>query len=574
MSVFRPSRLRNGKRVRSAKYRGRYRLPGQPMRDVPLHTTDKRVAEKRLADIIQDAEREAEGIIAPRPLREAVQRSVTDHLAEYMADLERKGRERIYRRLVKARVERLIRECGWQQLQHVTADSFTSWRSRQTSEAPKTLNDYHDAARGFMGWMLRHGRIPTNPLVNIAKVDQRGRQWKRRALTDDELRRLLAVAGRRRLVYLAALHTGLRAGELRALQWSDVHLDAPRPFIRARASTTKSRKDATCWLPTELVTELRANRPVGSSAGRVFRSVPRNDRFRDDLIAAGITYIDHQERRASFHALRVTFCTNLQRAGVTPREAMALMRHSDMRLTAQVYTDVEALPLAAAVDRLPAYLSPAAEPLRATGTHGDSLVDSHDVVTEGHNAARGGTLAVSSDSSETSKMSRVGTVRRAGAEGAKKAGEGIRTLPESALAGSPTGDDSLTDSHDVRSRGRGRFEKQTVAATVDADLGEVVAAWARLTPDERVTVLAVVRATSCNSVQPVTSPPPPSSEGPAAGAIAPRGRRVRGAFERVGAGVTAQSEATAGTRTPRASGGTDGQTTRATRTAGQKGASA
>jgi hypothetical protein len=43
VSVFRPSRIRNGKRVRSAKYRGRFRLTGQPMRDVPLHTTDKRV---------------------------------------------------------------------------------------------------------------------------------------------------------------------------------------------------------------------------------------------------------------------------------------------------------------------------------------------------------------------------------------------------------------------------------------------------------------------------------------------------------------------------------------------------
>jgi integrase len=36
---------------------------------------------------------------------------------------------------------------------------------------------------------------------------------------------------------------------------------------------------------------------------------------------------------ATFHALRHTFGTAPSRAGVTPRTAMELMRHSDIRLT-------------------------------------------------------------------------------------------------------------------------------------------------------------------------------------------------------------------------------------------------
>jgi hypothetical protein len=39
--------------------------------------------------------------------------------------------------------------------------------------------------------------------------------------------------------------------------------------------------------------------------------------------------------------------TRLQRAGVSPREAMELARHSDIRLTMKTYTDVGQLPLAA-----------------------------------------------------------------------------------------------------------------------------------------------------------------------------------------------------------------------------------
>jgi integrase len=36
----------------------------------------------------------------------------------------------------------------------------------------------------------------------------------------------------------------LRRGEIKQLLWSDVHLDAPQPFIDVRAEPTKSKKAA------------------------------------------------------------------------------------------------------------------------------------------------------------------------------------------------------------------------------------------------------------------------------------------------------------------------------------------
>jgi site-specific recombinase XerD len=41
-----------------------------------------------------------------------------------------------------------------------------------------------------------------------------------------------------------------------------------------------------------------------------------------------------------FHALRHTFISNLARAGVHPRNAQALARHSTIDLTMNVYTHV------------------------------------------------------------------------------------------------------------------------------------------------------------------------------------------------------------------------------------------
>ena len=73
----------------------------------------------------------------------------------------------------------------------------------------------------------------------------------------------------------------------------------------------------------------------------------------DDLKAAGIVFVDERGLRADFHALRHTCATRLAANGVPLPLAMAIMRHSDPKLTAKVYTDAGKLPLAEAVGNLP-----------------------------------------------------------------------------------------------------------------------------------------------------------------------------------------------------------------------------
>lgn len=54
-----------------------------------------------------------------------------------------------------------------------------------------------------------------------------------------------------------------------------------------------------------------------------------------------------------FHSLRNTFATRLARQGVSQRLAQELMRHSDPRLTANIYTDAAHLPTFDAVEKMP-----------------------------------------------------------------------------------------------------------------------------------------------------------------------------------------------------------------------------
>ena len=48
-----------------------------------------------------------------------------------------------------------------------------------------------------------------------------------------------------------------------------------------------------------------------------------------------------------------TIITNLERAGVSPRTAQTLARHSDIRLTMGIYTHIELGDQAAAIEALP-----------------------------------------------------------------------------------------------------------------------------------------------------------------------------------------------------------------------------
>ncbi|PTX92748.1 hypothetical protein DB354_13410 [Opitutus sp. ER46] len=355
--VFRPKRTKNGKMGIGRIYRARFRLDGDfTMTDISLETSDKQVAEKKLRELIAEKERERAGLLAPKLQRESAQKPILTHVSDFTADLATIGRTPKYQKDVRARISRLMGECSWKSVSDITSGSFVGWRSQQGRSSPKTLNEYLNSVSAFLNWMVKQGRLPENPLRSVVRVDVRGRQRKRRAFTDDELNRLLNVAPPKvRLLYLAAAFTGLRAGELRQVRWGDLRLDHERPHIAVRASTTKNRKDALLPIHPQLLAELKevaAGRNPQLNDPVFVQLVHPDERIKIDLKKAGITRIDPLGRKLDFHALRYTFATKLASSGVSQRLAQELLRHSDPRLTANIYTDATQLPTFAAVNAL------------------------------------------------------------------------------------------------------------------------------------------------------------------------------------------------------------------------------
>ncbi|MEQ9454558.1 MAG: site-specific integrase [Phycisphaeraceae bacterium] len=377
--AFKPKRKdpKTGKPIVSRIWHGQYRLEGDlRYTRQSLNTTDKRVAEKRLAELVRQEEYRREGLCTPAVLTEAAAKPLLEHLEDWLDDLRARSRSRDYTRKLHQRVSHLAHQCQWERLAEVSPEQFLRWRQRENLSA-KTLNDYLDAIRSLFVWLQRAGRVNANPLEHVGKIDRCGRQtFTRRALTDGEVTALLAVNEHRKTIYLLALHTGLRHGELRSLRWSDVNLH--EGFIRLRAEATKAKRGDLLPLTAIARMVLRQLQDDASPLGDlVFTGgVPSHHTFAADLEKARIPRYDHRNFKVDFHALRTTFITNLARAGVPQRQAMALARHTDPKLTANLYTDQEALPLAAAVDKLPDY------GMANTTEHAHGR--SHEMVAAGH----------------------------------------------------------------------------------------------------------------------------------------------------------------------------------------------
>ena len=78
-------------------------------------------------------------------------------------------------------------------------------------------------------------------------------------------------------------------------------------------------------------------------------SKERKRREASDFLA----YQNHAGLFADFHSCRHLFITSLERAGIRPKVAQTLARHSDVRLTLGVYTHVDLPDQTAAISVLP-----------------------------------------------------------------------------------------------------------------------------------------------------------------------------------------------------------------------------
>ena len=123
--IYRPKRQRNGKLIFARLYRARIRFPDEhKTRDIPLHVTEKRSAEQKLQQILNEHSQESVGLIAPKKIREAAQTSLADHFEFFRRELVTAGCVKRYVQGVENYVGTLMKECKWEHFSDINAEGF------------------------------------------------------------------------------------------------------------------------------------------------------------------------------------------------------------------------------------------------------------------------------------------------------------------------------------------------------------------------------------------------------------------------------------------------------------------
>ncbi len=215
--------------------------------------------------------------------------------------------------------------------------------------APKSVALRVEALRSFCLWSVRRGYFHYDPLAGLTKIDARPRD-PHRALTDDEVARLLAVAPpHRRLWYEVALATGYRVSELRALRVRD--LDLSGPSLPLGADFTKNRKNARQPITRELAQKLLESTRNGPEDAPLL-DIPLQKAWKNlkcDLVKAGISATT-DSGKASWHSLRKCFVNAVVRSGADLKTVMELARHSTAALSMEVYASTDAARLRQAAE--------------------------------------------------------------------------------------------------------------------------------------------------------------------------------------------------------------------------------
>lgn len=221
--------------------------------------------------------------------------------------------------------------------------------------APKTVANQVRFLHGIFRYAVGQEWATRNPVAGIEYPGDRGRAHEIRALTSEELERLITAVPDDhlgpidRILYATAAMTGMRKGELQALRWMDVDWSAR--VIRVRRSysfgeftTPKSQRAARVVpMPEQLASELANHRSDSRYRGErdlVFAHPQTGNpydaskilkRFKRAMSKAGL-------REARFHDLRHTFGTQMAASGAPLRFVQEWMGHRDYKTTS-IYAD-------------------------------------------------------------------------------------------------------------------------------------------------------------------------------------------------------------------------------------------
>jgi integrase len=356
-------------------------------------TRNKREAQGICAKVQSIEDQARTGNITEEKARRVIERVVGEIMAESGAPIERKSVREHFTSWLRAFeseqsagtfiryqgiVDNFLGLLGGKasgNLAALKAEDVEHYRDHmQDLVAPSTVNTHLKVIRVGLEKAVKQGIFDRNPARLVDNLDASDRH-ERRAFTLAELQKLLAVSGEDwKTAVMFGIYTGLRLGDIQALTWANLDLQAKELTIR----TQKTGRVQILPLAKPLLVHIEAL-PAGDDPkaplcptfqGKTI-SWLSNDFF-ELMASAGLVQSrgDHQKKKGkagrgvrrqlsdiSFHALRHTATSLLKNAGVSDVVARDIIGHESAAVSRN-YTHIEAETKRAALDKLPDVTKP------------------------------------------------------------------------------------------------------------------------------------------------------------------------------------------------------------------------
>lgn len=281
-----------------------------------------------------------------------------------LRDSTMKGYRDVWHDHVKNRLDKLT----LRQFQTVHGEQMLSAIARDTGLSRNSLKRIKSFLSGVFKQANRLGFIAINPIQNVS-IPRAKEPAETYAYSLDEINKMLAVLDEpARTVVLTAAYTGLRKGEIRGLRWSDFNgkeLCVNRSMWNDVTNPPKTRRSAA---PVPVVRELAealedhrqrigklavGTNPIFQSGGK--QPLNLDNLARRDIIPAIEKCVKCRQSRADhkpeahmfeldktlawhgWHSFRRGLATNLHTLRVDDKTIQAILRHSNIGLTMNVY---------------------------------------------------------------------------------------------------------------------------------------------------------------------------------------------------------------------------------------------
>jgi integrase len=345
---------------KDGRYMGRYvvHTPDGPKRKT-VYGAKYRDVEKKLNELRSNADR---GIVY-----EDESLTVGTYLRRWLADsVKDTVRQRTYEGYEHVAERHIVPTLGRLKLKNLTPAHVRGlYRERLDSGlSPRTVQYAHTTLNKALKQAVADGLIPRNAAASVKAP--RPRPTEIRPLDRKQVRTFLDSASDHRLeaLYVVAVTAGLREGELLALRWEDVDLEAATPTLHVRRTLSEARSGRIFEAPksgkgrqvrlTRTAAEALKGHRISQNEeklatgarwqdhGLVFPSsvgTPMGARnltrhFKGLLKGAGLP------QSFRFHDLRHTCATLLLRQGVHVKYVQELLGHADISLTLNVYSHI------------------------------------------------------------------------------------------------------------------------------------------------------------------------------------------------------------------------------------------